>query len=175
SDIIVPETVEFLRRRGGTSPLAIVSDEHVGPVYAATLAVACREAFGDRAVVMVSVPAGERSKSLAQLGRLYEAFAQGALDRTSIVLAVGGGVVGDLAGLAAATYLRGIDLAQVPTSLLAQVDASIGGKTAVDLPEGKNLVGAFHQPRLVVADLATLVGLPEAQYRSGLAEVIKYG
>ena len=95
----------------------------------------------------VAVPAGEASKSLAELGRLYDAFAALRLDRRSAVMALGGGVIGDLAGFAAATYLRGLALVQAPTTLLAQVDASVGGKTAVDLPAGKNLVGAFHQPR----------------------------
>jgi 3-dehydroquinate synthase len=97
------------------------------------------------------------------------------LDRRSVVVALGGGVIGDLAGFAAATYLRGLALIQVPTTLLAQVDASVGGKTAIDLPVGKNLVGAFHQPRLVVADVDTLRTLPPQELRSGLAEIVKYG
>jgi 3-dehydroquinate synthase len=123
----------------------------------------------------IDVPAGEASKCLAQLGALWDAFAAAGLDRRSAVVTLGGGMIGDLGGFAAATYLRGIDFVQVPTTLLAQVDASVGGKTAIDLPAGKNLVGAFHQPRLVIADLATLRTLPEREYRAGLAEVIKYG
>lgn len=137
--------------------------------------LACRalEEAGCRARLMV-VPDGEESKSLAELGRLYARFAQAGIDRSSWVFAVGGGMVGDLAGMAAATYMRGVSLCQVPTSLLAQIDSSIGGKVAINLPEGKNLVGAFHQPRLVVADLDTLATLPEEQMLDGLAEGIKH-
>lgn len=124
---------------------------------------------------LLLVPAGEGSKSLAEIARLWQAFARMRLDRRSVVIALGGGVIGDLAGFAAATYLRGLDLVQIPTTLLAQVDASVGGKTAIDLPQGKNLVGAFYQPRWVVADVATLPSLPPRQLRGGLAEVIKYG
>lgn len=123
----------------------------------------------------VTVPSGEGSKSVEQLARLWDAFAGAALDRGSAVVALGGGMMGDLAGFAAASYLRGIAFVQVPTTLLAQVDASVGGKTAIDLPAGKNLVGAFHQPRLVLIDLETLDSLPDREFRAGLAEVIKYG
>lgn len=126
-------------------------------------------------VSSVDVPSGEENKSLAQLGRLYDAFAEAGLDRGSAVVTLGGGVVGDLGGFAAATYLRGIEFVQVPTTLLAQVDASVGGKTGIDLPAGKNLAGAFHQPRLVLVDLDTLRSLPEREFRAGLAEVVKYG
>lgn len=126
-------------------------------------------------VAPVTVPSGEASKCLEQLGALWDAFAGAALDRGSAVVALGGGMVGDLAGFAAATYLRGIPFVQVPTTLLAQVDASVGGKTAIDLPAGKNLVGAFHQPRLVLMDLETLSSLPDRDFRAGMAEVIKYG
>ncbi|HEU4753500.1 MAG TPA: 3-dehydroquinate synthase, partial [Armatimonadota bacterium] len=112
---------------------------------------------------------------LEQLADVYHHLVAAGLDRRSAVVALGGGVVGDLAGFAAASYLRGIDFVQVPTTLLAQVDASVGGKTGIDLPEGKNLVGAFHQPRLVFIDLQTLDTLPEPDYRAGLAEIIKYG
>ncbi len=124
---------------------------------------------------IVTVPPGERGKNLATVARLYRAFAQSKLDRKSVVVAVGGGVLGDMAGFAAASYLRGIGFAQVPTTLLAQVDASVGGKTGVDLPEGKNLVGAFHQPLAVLIDPDTLLTLPRRELRAGLAEVIKYG
>lgn len=123
----------------------------------------------------ISVPSGEGSKCLEQLGALYAAFSAARLDRHSTVIALGGGVVGDLAGFAAATYLRGISLVQCPTTLLAQVDASVGGKTAIDLPSGKNLAGAFYQPHLVLVDLDTLQTLPLREIRAGLAEVIKYG
>lgn len=128
-----------------------------------------------REVEVALVPSGEASKCVRELQRLWEEFARLQLDRRTAVLALGGGVIGDLAGFAAATYLRGLDLVQLPTTLLAQVDASVGGKTAIDLPAGKNLVGAFHQPRWVAADVATLASLPQRELRAGLAEVIKYG
>ncbi len=122
----------------------------------------------------ISVPDGEESKSLAGLGALWEAFASAGLDRGSVVFAVGGGVVGDLAGMAAATYMRGLPLVHVPTSLLAQIDSSLGGKVAVNLPQGKNLAGVFHQPRLVLADLLCLDTLPDAHLLDGFAEGIKH-
>ncbi len=127
------------------------------------------------AASMVLIPAGERYKNLAAVSRLYDAFLSARLDRRSVVVAVGGGVLGDVVGFASATYLRGIAYVQVPTTLLAQVDSSVGGKTGVDLARGKNLVGAFHQPRLVLADIATLRTLPRRELRAGLAEVVKYG
>jgi len=127
------------------------------------------------AAAMVTVPPGERTKNLRAVARLYARFLAAGLDRQGIVVAVGGGVLGDLAGFAAATYLRGVRFAQVPTTLLAQVDASIGGKTGVDLPAGKNLVGAFHQPVAVLIDPDTLRTLPAREMRAGLAEIIKYG
>lgn len=121
------------------------------------------------------VPAGEASKSLEQLARLYDALYELAADRRTPVVAVGGGVIGDLAGFAAATYNRGLPLIMVPTSLLAMVDSAVGGKTGINLPGGKNLVGAFHQPRAVWIDTAHLNSLPDREYRSGLAEIVKYG
>jgi 3-dehydroquinate synthase len=124
--------------------------------------------------IKATVPAGEASKSLAQAYNLYSACVNAQLDRHSVIVALGGGVVGDLAGFVAATYLRGIPFVQVPTTLLSQVDSSIGGKTGVDLPQGKNLVGAFHQPSLVVADLDTLSTLPRRELSAGLAEVVKH-
>jgi 3-dehydroquinate synthase len=125
--------------------------------------------------VLLDVPEGEAAKSLEQAGRLWDAFLGHGLDRGSVVIAVGGGVVGDLAGFAAAGYMRGIASVLVPTTLLAQVDASVGGKVAVNHPRAKNLIGAFHQPRLVLVDPGTLSTLPEREYRSGLAEVVKTG
>ncbi len=126
-------------------------------------------------ISIVTVPAGEGSKNLRQVAKLYDAFLVNGLDRKSLVIAVGGGVLGDLVGFAAASYLRGIRFIQVPTTLLAQVDASVGGKTGVDLPQGKNLVGAFHQPSAVLIDPITLQTLPRRELRAGLAEIVKYG
>jgi 3-dehydroquinate synthase len=121
------------------------------------------------------VDPGEASKSMATTARLLSELAEIKVPRSGTIVGVGGGVIGDLAGFVAATYLRGIAFVQVPTTLLAMVDSSVGGKTGVNLPEGKNLVGAFHQPRLVVADLDTLATLPATEFASGMAEVIKYG
>lgn len=124
---------------------------------------------------VLTVPPGERSKSWNTAGRLLRELASGGMARDGLVVAVGGGVTGDIAGFVAATYARGVDLVQVPTTLLAQVDSSVGGKTGVNLPNGKNLVGAFHQPRLVVCDPAFLATLPRREIRCGLAEALKHG
>ncbi len=132
------------------------------------------ESAGAR-VIRATVPAGESSKSLACAEQLYHDALAAGLDRSSVIAALGGGMVGDLAGFVAATFLRGVRFVQVPTTLLAMVDSSVGGKTGVNLPEGKNLVGAFYQPQEVVADLSALESLPLREYCSGLAEVVKYG
>ena len=124
---------------------------------------------------LIEMPDGERAKTLHQVGELAGKLIRKGADRKSVVIALGGGVVGDLAGFLASIYMRGIDVVQVPTTLLAQVDASIGGKTGVDLSEGKNLLGSFHQPRAVLIDPAVLATLPEREYRSGLYEAMKYG
>jgi 3-dehydroquinate synthase len=126
-------------------------------------------------VALLTVPPGEDSKSLDQADRLYRELVRHRLDRSSALFGLGGGVVGDLVGFVAATLYRGIPFVNLPTTLLAQVDSSVGGKTGVNLPEGKNLVGVFHQPSLVVADVLTLSTLPEREFRSGLAEVVKHG
>jgi 3-dehydroquinate synthase len=126
-------------------------------------------------VTTMNLPAGERFKSSASLQKIYDTALLNRLERSSLIVALGGGVIGDMAGFAAATWLRGIDLVQVPTSLLAMVDAAIGGKTAINHPEGKNLIGAFHQPRLVLIDPDVLKTLPAREFRTAMAEVIKYG
>jgi 3-dehydroquinate synthase len=164
-----------LARDAGLKPgrSAVVTDANVAKLYAkATLAALGAAGF---APTLIEIPPGEQSKSLAQLERIYGLMTEAELERASVVFALGGGVVGDLAGFAAATYLRGIPIVQAPTTLLAQVDSSLGGKTGVNHPRAKNLIGAFHQPRLVVADVATLTTLGDREFREGLAEVIKYG
>ncbi len=152
---------------------AIISDANVRPRFAPAAQRALTQAGFD--AVVIAVPAGERAKSLKTVEACYNKLAGHRLERKSFIVALGGGVVGDLAGFVAASYLRGIPFIQVPTTLLAQVDSSVGGKVGVNLNAGKNLVGAFHQPRLVLCDLATLSTLPMREYRAGLAEVIKYG
>lgn len=164
---------ERLRALGLPSRLSVVTDSAVADLYLAQLlerlrAVGC-------APDALTVPAGEASKSREQLAVIHDWLAERRIERGEALLALGGGVIGDLAGFAAATYLRGLPLIHVPTSLLAQVDASIGGKVAIDHPHGKNLIGAFYQPRLVVADPATLLTLPARQRIEGWAEVIKHG
>jgi 3-dehydroquinate synthase len=153
--------------------VAVISDETVAALHGPAV-LASLEAAGLRARIL-TVPPGETSKSFAELERVLDRLLAYELDRKDVVVALGGGVVGDLAGLAAALYMRGIDFIQVPTTLLAQVDSSVGGKTAIDTPRGKNLVGAFHQPRRVTADIDVLATLPARQLRSGWAEVLKHG
>jgi 3-dehydroquinate synthase len=150
----------------------VVSDRTVAAAWLAPLAGGLRAAGVDP--VHLPVPEGERAKSLDTAEALYHELAGREARRDDLVVALGGGVVGDLAGFVAATYLRGMRVVQVPTTLLAQVDAAVGGKTAVNLPEGKNLVGAYHQPAAVIADVDTLSTLPDREFRSGLAEVAKY-
>ena len=150
----------------------LITDEAVARRYAAPVSAALEGA--GRQVALFAIPPGEESKSLAQLERLYHWLAAQRAERGDTVIALGGGVVGDLAGAAAATYLRGMALVHVPTTLLAMVDAAIGGKVAIDLPSGKNLVGAFHQPLAVVSDVATLASLPPRELAAGWAEVIKH-
>jgi len=153
--------------------VALVTDPAIlalhGDAVARSLAAAGFE------VTTVLLPEGERAKTLEVAASTWDRLLEAGLDRGSTVVAVGGGAVGDLAGFAAATYMRGVNFVQVPTTLLAQVDASIGGKTAIDHPRAKNLIGAFYQPRLVISDTAALLTLPEREYRSGMAEVIKHG
>jgi 3-dehydroquinate synthase len=152
---------------------AIISDRHVAPLYAKAVQLSLKKAGFES--VLITVPAGETAKSLRVVEQCYDALAKHRLERKSFIVALGGGVVGDVAGFVAATYLRGIAFVQVPTTLLAQVDSSVGGKVGVNLKAGKNLVGAFHQPRLVLCDIAALRTLPVREFRAGMAEVIKYG
>ena len=155
--------------------LLLVSDDNVAPLYAQRLLHGVQAARPDLRVASCVLPAGEGSKMLGYFAEVIDALAALGATRDGCVFALGGGVVGDLAGFAAACWMRGIDCVQLPTTLLAMVDSSVGGKTAVDLPQGKNLVGAFHPPRAVFADTAALRTLPERELRAGFAEVIKYG
>ncbi|MCB6899214.1 3-dehydroquinate synthase [bacterium 210917-DFI.7.65] len=153
--------------------LAVVTDSNVGPLYLKMVMESLlRAGF---TAFSVTFPAGEASKNIRTLNNLYEGFADGGLTRGDGVVALGGGVTGDMAGFAAATMFRGVDFIQIPTTLLAQVDSSVGGKTAIDLPQGKNLVGAFYQPKLVLADTGCFATLPNRVLCDGMAEVIKYG
>src|SRR6266702_7037776 len=153
--------------------VAIVTDETVARHHlAATEAALAAAGIG---TTSVTVPAGETSKSFSVLERVCEALISARIERADVVVALGGGVIGDLAGFAAAVVRRGLDYVQVPTTLLAQVDSSVGGKTAIDSGHGKNLIGAFHQPILVVADTALLDTLPKREFRADYAEVAKYG
>ena len=152
---------------------AIVTDTNVGKKFAEPAYESLVRAGFEPS--LITVPAGETAKSLRTFQNCCDRLAEQRLERKSFLVALGGGVVGDLAGFVAATYLRGIPFVQVPTTLLAQVDSSVGGKTGVNLRAGKNLVGAFYQPRLVLCDLDTLKTLPEREFRAGLAEVVKYG
>lgn len=153
----------------------LVSDTNVAPLYAAGIEAALLRARPGLALARYVMPAGEREKTLARFGECVDALATLGATRDAAVIALGGGVVGDLAGFSAACWMRGIDVIQLPTTLLAMVDSSVGGKTAVDLPAGKNLVGAFHPPKAVIADTNVLRTLPPREHRAGLAEVIKYG
>ncbi len=165
---------EFLSAQTDWSKsVALIVDENVFPLHGAKVQ-SILQAAGFK-VLTITVQAGERTKSMDSLGPILSQMAQAKLDRGSAVIALGGGVVGDLAGFVAAIYLRGVPFVQIPTSLLAMVDSSVGGKTGVNLPEGKNLVGAFYQPDLVIVELDFLLTLPPREYAAGMAEVIKYG
>ncbi len=153
----------------------VVSDGNVAPLHAQPLIDALRHARTDACIQRYVMAPGEHAKTLEYFARAIDALAALGATRDACVYALGGGVVGDLAGFAAACWMRGIDYVQLPTTLLAMVDSSVGGKTAVDLPQGKNLVGAFHPPRAVFADIKTLRTLPARELRAGFAEVIKYG
>ncbi|MGH7803452.1 MAG: 3-dehydroquinate synthase [Candidatus Binatia bacterium] len=172
-DEIGPSVRAALASGPPTSVAAVVTDSRVAGLHLERVTASLRSAGYQ--VVEIQIPEGETHKNLAWLALTYDRLIEGRLERSSPIVALGGGVVGDLAGFAAATYLRGVPLVQVPTTLLAQVDAAIGGKTAVNHVAGKNLIGAFHQPRLVAIDVETLRTLPRREFVAGLAEVVKYG
>jgi 3-dehydroquinate synthase len=163
----------FFRRGNWGGPVALVTDDVVGPLHAGR-AVRSLEESG-YTVKRITLPAGEVHKTVATVERLWDGFLEAGVDRSSTVVALGGGVVNDLTGFAAATFLRGVHWVTLPSTLLCMADASLGGKTGADLPQGKNLVGAFYPPALVLADPELLATLPEAELRSGLGEVVKHG
>ncbi len=168
---IYPVMTEWIRRFHAGKSVHVVTDRNVASIYGDDI----RRWLAGNPHDLLVLPAGEEYKTLSTVGRIYEFLAEGNAGRDSLVVAFGGGVVGDLAGFAAATFLRGVSFIQVPTTLLAQVDSSVGGKTGFNLPEGKNLVGAFHQPRAVFIDDEFLVTLDDRNLRAGLAEVVKSG
>ena len=176
-DVLVGDDVasrigEFVRGTVSGKKAALLTDGNVAPLHAAPVRAAL-EASGI-AVTELIVPAGEASKSMATADECCRAMIRGGLDRKSFLVALGGGVVGDLAGFVAAIYYRGIPFVQIPTTIVAQVDSSVGGKTGVNAPEGKNLIGAFHQPAAVLADTLLLGTLPAREFNEGMAEVIKH-
>jgi 3-dehydroquinate synthase len=162
---------ELLAAHLSSRDAVLISNTVVAPLYAETL----KQSLQGQRVVEVILPDGEQYKTLATASRVFDVMIANRVGRDGIVLALGGGVIGDLAGFVAACYQRGIDLVQIPSTLLAYVDSSVGGKTAVNHPGGKNMIGAFHQPRAVIADTDLLQTLPDRELRAGLAEVIKYG
>ncbi|MGB9792967.1 MAG: 3-dehydroquinate synthase [Thermacetogeniaceae bacterium] len=169
----LPQLGEHLAPLSLAPRLFVVTNEVVGRLYGELVNRSLREAGFD--IIYYELPDGEEHKSLESAGKLYTRAIEGGLERQGAVIALGGGVIGDLAGFVAATYMRGVPFVQVPTTLLAQVDSSVGGKVAVNHPLGKNMIGCFYQPRLVFADVSTLKTLPLREVSSGLAEVIKYG
>ncbi len=170
---ILDEAGKYVREVSGALRAVIISDSNVAPFYAGRVESSLKKEGFETSVFVFE--AGEERKRLSTIEKMYMHFFDHNITRTDIVVALGGGVTGDMAGFAAASYLRGIDFVQIPTSLLSQVDSSVGGKTGVDLPGGKNLVGAFWQPRVVLIDPDTLDTLPAGLYEDGMGEVIKYG
>ncbi len=170
---IIDHAGEYIRPLTKAIRAVIISDTNVSPIYSQRVKNSLENNGFETSVFVFQ--AGESSKRLSTIEKMYTHLFEHNITRTDIIIALGGGVTGDMAGFAAATYLRGIDFVQIPTSLLAQVDSSVGGKTAVDLPTGKNLVGAFWQPILVLIDSDTLDTLPEKFFKDGLGEVVKYG
>lgn len=170
---ILKKIADFLPRREKVKTYAIITDKNVGALYGQTVADSLVSA--GCAVISYAVEPGEKSKSAAQFFALHNWLAENQVTRSDALIALGGGVIGDLAGFVAATYLRGVAFAQVPTTLLAMADSSVGGKTGIDIPAGKNLVGAFFQPKIVICDTSTLKTLPPEVFSDGCAEVIKHG
>jgi 3-dehydroquinate synthase len=170
---ILASTGRLLAERGYRGRCAIVTNKTVGQYYADPVFNSLQTAGFEP--TRIDIPDGEQFKTLETVAALYDQFIGAKLDRSSVVIALGGGVVGDTVGFAAASFLRGLPLVQIPTTVLAIVDASVGGKTGVDLPQGKNLVGAFKQPEMVIVDPEVLASLPEMEFRSGMAEVVKHG
>ncbi|MDX1437683.1 MAG: bifunctional shikimate kinase/3-dehydroquinate synthase, partial [Anaerolineales bacterium] len=170
---LLQQVGSFVQTEALSGPVCVVGDDQVLDRFGGEVVAAIADAGYDAAAA--GFPAGEQSKSIATIEALWEQFLEQKLERGSTIVSLGGGVVSDIAGFAAATYMRGVSWVVVPTSLLAMVDAGIGGKTGVDLPQGKNLVGAFHPPRIVLADPDALRYLPETEIKSGLAEVVKHG
>ncbi|MGE5583468.1 MAG: 3-dehydroquinate synthase [Bacillota bacterium] len=170
---LLVETGAIFKERGISGRILVITNPTVAGWHLEPVLTSLHEAGFD--VQSLEIPDGESYKSLEQANVIYDALIEGTFDRTSILVALGGGVIGDLTGFAAATYMRGIRFIQLPTTLLAQVDSSIGGKVAVNHPKGKNLIGAFYQPSLVIADVSTLKTLPKREFSSGMAEVIKHG
>lgn len=173
-DSILSEAGTLIAMRLGKRRCLIVTDSNVGPLYGARLEAVLGVA-GHTTLPRITVPAGESSKDFATLESVLDQMLASGLDRKTLIIALGGGVVGDLAGVAASLAMRGVDIVQIPTSLLAQVDSSVGGKTGIDTKYGKNTVGAFYQPRLVLIDVAVLDSLHEREMRAGYAEIVKYG
>lgn len=170
---IIDQVGELAREAGlKLGRAALITDTNVARLYGERAEQTLRAA--GFAPVVIEFPAGEASKSITALSSLYDRLVEAQLDRASTIFALGGGVTGDLAGFAAATFLRGIALVQIPTTLVAQVDSALGGKTGINHPAAKNLIGAFYQPRMIAADVAALQSLPEREFREGLGEVIKY-
>jgi 3-dehydroquinate synthase len=163
---------EVHKKLGDRTRCAVITDSNVGPLYAEKVLQSLRDA--GKEPHLITVPAGEASKSLLSSETVLSEMARAGLDRKSFVVALGGGVIGDLGGFCAAIYQRGIPYVQIPTTVLSQVDSSVGGKTGVNLPDAKNMVGAFHQPVLVIADIDTLSSLPKREWNEGFAEIIKH-
>ncbi len=171
---LIEQSGSLIAGLGPRRSTILVTNPTVAALYLETVERSLGDAGCD-GLFTVEIPDGERFKNLGAIEKIYDAALGHGIDRSSVVVALGGGVVGDVAGFAAATLLRGIDLVMIPTTLLAQVDSSVGGKTGINRPQGKNLVGAFHQPSLVISDAGTLSTLPDREYAAGLAEVVKYG